>query len=402
MTTLTWVGGTATWDGLTTSVWSPAQVPTAADDVVFSSASTYTVTFGPSSSGNLLCKNFTVSAGSVTFIDSGVNPSVLNISGSLSLSSGTTTWTSSIGVVTFNASSAQTISTNGTSIGSTVQMNNASGSWQLLDALNCGGLSFLNGTIDGNNQTITVTNSFSVKSGTGNISIKNINSSVLGTLAGTSTLTQTGDNIFPVGCAFTAGALNLNGYTLTCGGLVGSTANSKSITFNGGTISTSGAFGTTAGVLTTVAGTGTGYVRFTGASAKAFYGANATYNCVVSNDGSGQLQISGSNTFSQLTNGVSPASFRFTSATTQTITNWNVSGTAGNLVTITSSTAGSAATLSKSSGTVSSDYLSLKDSTATGGASWYAGANSTNVSGNTGWIFTASPTVKRSFGWIIT
>jgi hypothetical protein len=83
----------------------------------------------------------------------------------------------------------------------------------------------------------------------------------------------------------------------------------------------------------------------------------------------------------------------FPISVTQTVTNWNVSGTAGNLVTITSGTAGTAATLSKASGTVSSNYLSLKDSTATGGATWYAGANSTNVSGNSGWIFSAPPVV---------
>lgn len=71
--------------------------------------------------------------------------------------------------------------------------------------------------------------------------------------------------------------------------------------------------------------------------------------------------------------------------------NFNVLGTAGNLVSITSNSAGSARNLSKSSGTVSADYLSLQDSNATGGAAWYAGANSTNVSGNTGWIFTAPP-----------
>jgi len=85
-----------------------------------------------------------------------------------------------------------------------------------------------------------------------------------------------------------------------------------------------------------------------------------------------------------------------TSTSTLTILNaFNVNGTPGNLITINSTVPGSAATLSKSSGSVSSDYLSIQDSTATGGASWYAGTHSVNVSNNTGWFFTA----PSSTGW---
>lgn len=81
-------------------------------------------------------------------------------------------------------------------------------------------------------------------------------------------------------------------------------------------------------------------------------------------------------------------SITFTSGAIYNITNWNVFGAAGSLVTITATTPGTFFTLSKSSGIVTSDYLSVKDSIATGGASFYAGSHSVNVSGNTGWIFT--------------
>ena len=81
---------------------------------------------------------------------------------------------------------------------------------------------------------------------------------------------------------------------------------------------------------------------------------------------------------------------QFVSGTTTTVTNFNVNGTAGKLMTISASTPGSPAILSKSSGSVSCDYVSVQDSSASGGATWYAGSNSTNVSGNSGWIFTAS------------
>ena len=199
----------------------------------------------------------------------------------------------------------------------------------------------------------------------------------------------------------TNGTLDLNGKTLTVGATYATAAGTKDITFNGGTLVcpavTVTAFNNAAPTgFTTTAGTGTGKISMTGATGKTFVGGGATYNCTLSNNGAGALTISGSNTFAAIANSVQPTAFTFTAATTQTVTDWNVSGTAGNLVTIISSTAGTAATLSKASGIVSSNYLSLKDSTATGGAAWYAGTTSTNVSGNLGWIFTAPPATSSN------
>jgi hypothetical protein len=194
----------------------------------------------------------------------------------------------------------------------------------------------------------------------------------------------------------TNGTLDLNGKTLTVGTTYATAAGTKDITFNGGTLVcpavTVTAFNNAAPTgFTTTAGTGTGKISMTGATGKTFVGGGATYNCTLSNNGAGALTVSGSNTFTTIANSVQPTAFTFTAGTTQTVTDWNVNGTAGNLVTIISSTAGVPALLSKASGTVSSNYLSLKDSTATGGAAWYAGTTSTNVSGNLGWIFTAPP-----------
>ena len=107
-------------------------------------------------------------------------------------------------------------------------------------------------------------------------------------------------------------------------------------------------------------------------------------NGTVALSGSSQT-ISGTSTFNDLTL-TAPQTVSFTSGTTQTISGtFTCTGSAGNIITIKSSSAGTAASLSKSSGTVSCDYLSLKDSSASGGAIWMAGANSTNVSGNSGW-----------------
>lgn len=191
----------------------------------------------------------------------------------------------------------------------------------------------------------------------------------------------------------TNGTINLNGLTLTVGTSYTTAAGQKNLTFNGGTLVCPAASATAFNnaqptLFTTTAGTGTGTINMTAATAKTFVGGGRTYNCTLNNGGAGALTITGSNTFTTLANSVQPTTFSFTAGTTTTLTNWSVSGTAGNLVTIQSATAATH-TLSKASGTVSADYLSITNSTATGGATWYAGANSTNGGGNSGWIFAA-------------
>jgi hypothetical protein len=159
---------------------------------------------------------------------------------------------------------------------------------------------------------------------------------------------------------------------------IGGTMNMGSSTFN----ASNGSWETDV-VATINAGTST--INISGG---AFVGGGKTYYNL--NIGS-SLDILGNNTFNTISNSVQPITVRFDGGSTQTVTNFNVSGTAGNLVTLNSTSPGTQFTLSKASGTVSLDYLSIQDSNATGGAAWYAGTNSTNVSNNTGWIFTAPP-----------
>jgi hypothetical protein len=137
---------------------------------------------------------------------------------------------------------------------------------------------------------------------------------------------------------------------------------------------------------------GTSTIRMGSASTKTFAGAGKTYYNLEQND-TGTLIITGSNSFNDIT--VTPSlgasTITLTSGTTQTVTNFTLSGTAGNLVTLNSSTPGSPATLSKSTGTVSVSYLNIVDSTATGGATWQAYTSNGNVDGggNSGWDFGA-------------
>lgn len=320
-----------------------------------------TVASGILTEAQAISFNFTTGAYALTFLGT-VNYAARNVNftgfagtwaartvastiyGNLTLSTGMT-FAASSGILTFGATSGtQVVTSNAITVDEPLTFNGVGGTVQLADALLMGTtriLTHTNGTIDLNGKTLTV---------------------------GTRYLTATG---------------------------------TKNITFNGGTlvcpVSNTTSFNNAAPTgFTTTAGTGTGKISMTGATAKTFVGGGSTFNCTLSNDGAGALTVSGSNTFTAIANGVQPTAFTFTAATTQTVTNWNVSGTAGNLVTIISSTAGVPALLSKASGTVSSNYLSLKDSTALGGAAWYAGTTSTNVSGNLGWIFTAPPATSSN------
>jgi hypothetical protein len=320
------------------------------------------------------------------------------IYGSLTLSSGMT-FTASSGVLTFGATSGtQIITTNGKTVDEPLTVNGVGGTWQLADALAMGAtrtLTLNNGTFDAANKTVSGMTAISSNLASGNITLKNLSTSVPYNIDGVGITVTLATNISVGVATLTSGTLNIAGYVLTAASFQ-TGIGTKNITFNGGTLTctnaTTTAFNNAQPTgFTTTAGTGTGKISMTAATAKTFVGGGSTYNCTLSNDGAGALTISGSNTFTTIANGVQPTAFTFTAATTQTVTDWNVSGTAGNLVTVISSTAGVPALLSKASGTVSSNYLSLKDSTATGGATWYAGANSTDVSGNSGWIFSNAP-----------
>ena len=190
------------------------------------------------------------------------------------------------------------------------------------------------------------------------------------------------------------GTFNANNFAVTLNGAAGgvrvdSGTAARTIAIGSGIWTISG---TSPWTLTTTGTTitGTGTLRFNSASSKTFAGGGGNYSGItVDNAGAGALVVTGSNAIGTLSNSVQPTTFSFTAGTTQTITNWSVSGTLGNLVTIQSATAASH-TLSKSTGTVSADYLTISRSTATSsGATWYAGANSTDGSNNSGWVFTA-------------
>lgn len=190
------------------------------------------------------------------------------------------------------------------------------------------------------------------------------------------------------------GSIDLNGKTLTTPVFyIYNTA--SNLTFNGGTFvaTSSGSYPwqNNLSTYTTTAGTGIGTISLSSSTAKGFFGGGIVYNCTLRQSGLGALTIYGSNTFFDITNTVQPTSVLFIAGTTNTFTNFSLSGTAGNLVTIGSTTAASH-TLSKASGTVSVSNCSISYSTATGGASWqaYTSNGNTNGGNNSGWNFASA------------
>jgi hypothetical protein len=190
----------------------------------------------------------------------------------------------------------------------------------------------------------------------------------------------------------TEGTFTTSGFNVTVGSFASSNSNARFFNLGASAITLTGS-GTafnlaTATNMTLNAGTST--ISLTSGSSKTFAGGGLTYYNL-NQGGLGILTISGSNTFNDIANSVKSNRITFTAGTTQTVSNFNFSGLAGQVCTIRSSVFSSQYTISKANGVVSVDYLDIQDSNVTGGAAWYAGANSTNNGNNTGWVFGALP-----------
>ena len=190
----------------------------------------------------------------------------------------------------------------------------------------------------------------------------------------------------------TQGTFTAANFNVTAGSFSSNNSNTRTLNMGSGTWTLLSAPPPGAWDTTTTTGLtfnpSTSTISVTSAATKAFNGGGLTYYNL-NQGGAGQTNISGSNAFNDITNTVQPATLRFTAGTTQTVSNFSLSGTAGNLITINSLTPGSQFTLSKASGTVNAQYLSIQDSVATGGAVWNALTSNGNVNAgnNTGWIF---------------
>ncbi|MEI6421915.1 MAG: hypothetical protein WCP55_06820, partial [Lentisphaerota bacterium] len=343
-TTYYWVGGAGTWNTTLTTNWATssggaggAGYPLPGDNVIIDTASGTGSISG--TSGNLWCNNLTVTASqAITITNVG---SIFYVYGSVSLPAGGSFTISSTAGITFAATTTgKTITTNGKSIGYAI-FNGVGGEWTLQDSFTTSGgdIALTNGSLNTNNQTVTIAGNFSYSaSGTATLTL------------GSSTVTLSGAWSF----ATTTG-LTFN-------------ANTSQITLTG-TVSgsTYGAFG----------GLTYNNVSFTGVSST-----NATYN------------ITGANTFNNLSfsapSGVGYISHTFSANQIINGTLTVGGATPTNRIWLKSVIVGTPYTLTAAA--VSLTNVDFTDITGAGTATW-SGTNLGNATGNSGITFPASKTV---------
>ena len=253
-------------------------------------------------------------------------------------------------------------------------------------------------------------------SGTGSLTFSGRGTKVLisagKTFTGTVVVLTPPGNELQLGDAFsssntltlTNGTFNANNYNVTCTSFTSNNSNTRALTMGSGTWTLTNTAAATIWNLATVTGltfnANTAPIVVSGASganAVTFAGGGLTYNDLsfTNTAATGTITFTGANTFGTLSSSRTGAySIVFPNVTT-TVNGWSISGSSGNLVTLSRTGASGTFTLSKSGGgIVSADYLSISNSAASPSSTWYAGANSTDGGGNTGWIFTAAPSLS--------
>lgn len=338
MATRTIANGGGNWSATTT--WVEGAVPTASDDVVATGTSGNLTINATAACRSIDLTNYTGTVTHSTAVTLTIGTSTANPSGvALKFVAGMTyTITDQTSTITFasTATTQQTVTTAGQAFGGTTIFNGSGASWLLSDNFNGHKIELDQGTLNDGGHTVTLG---------GNGLAAGVTSTSTLTLSGTWNLNGAG---FVWDCSFSGASVSASGVTIN---ITDTSASSKTFKPHGG--ETYGAIVITAG--------GTGAINL---------GNNVSYTIT-------QLTCQGGAKTLSMVNHVG----------TLTVTTWQVSGTAGNPVKISSDSAGTAWTLSVASGVVFSDYVTLKDSKGTGGATFLAGPNSSNISGNTGWTF---------------
>lgn len=199
------------------------------------------------------------------------------------------------------------------------------------------------------------------------------------------------------------GTFNANNYNVTTPSLQSLFSGTRAVNMGSGTWTLTGAadvwqLNNIAG-LTINASTSTIVCTNTTTTDRRFNGAGFTYNNITigGTTGTSIFNFLGGGIYNTLSSTKTVAhTIRFQLSTTNTFTNFNINGTAGNVVTLASCTSTGGAsdgqhTLAKAGGgTVTVNYFSIQDSTATPDLTWLA-INSTDVVDNSGWYFGAFP-----------
>lgn len=128
---------------------------------------------------------------------------------------------------------------------------------------------------------------------------------------------------------------------------------------------------------------------------KVFAGGNLTYgNYNIGGNGVSTTSFTGNNTFAGAITSTKPVAHTvsFTAGTTTTVGGFGISGSAGNVVTITSVSAAPHNLVFTGAGTVNTSWANISYSNASPANKWYSllTNNNTDSGNNAGWIFTAA------------
>jgi hypothetical protein len=342
--TLYWVGGTGNWSD--TARWSTssgggsgAAVPTSLDNVIFDSASNataYTATVNATSR----CNQLTIAgptSGNVTLAGS----STLICHGNITLPATGLTRTYTGDIVLSGSVTGDTLTTNGVTLASAIEVNGVGCEWTLGSALNNG------------SSNVTVTN----------------------------------------------GNLLLSTYNLTASGLVSNSTNSRTINFGSSTVALSGAFsfGTSATArasLTFTAGTSQTNLS---SSSFTFDGNNQTfYNLSLTATSAGTITLNGANSFNNLSvTGITAAGLKVISLSANQTVTGTLTLSAGTNATmrhfVQSDTIGTTRTLTCAA--FSATDVDFRDITIAGAAAPASGTRLGDCKGNSGITFPAAKTV---------
>jgi hypothetical protein len=242
-----WVGGTANWDGTAGTKWAASSggaggetVPTSADDVYFDGASgAVTVTVSAASPCRAL--NFTGFTG--TF--AGTSP--VNTFGNVVVATGMT-WTHT-GTLQFTGGVTQTLTSNGKTLSSLVQITTSGTTLSLSDALTVTtALTLTQGTFTTNNFNVTATalvsnnsNTRTINLGSSTVTLSASGASVIGFAtstnltfnAGTSQLTLTSSTTPQISVGTTTGSgVTFYNVSFTGANATSYSLNGQSCTFN--------------------------------------------------------------------------------------------------------------------------------------------------------------------------
>ncbi len=413
-------GGTGTWDTTSTTNWSTtsggaggASAPTSADDAVFDASSgTGVVTLGANvTARTLVMTNY--GAGTLAF---GTNSISLAATGIVVYNGGTgysVTGTPVINLTYAGAGADRAIIAGAVTEANSISFNITGGT----DGLNVGGsvrsvdFTGFAGTLRNDPRTLygslTLSSGMSLDAGG--------NTMTMAGTSGTKTITFAGKTLDTpltfngagstwrlqdtaiVGTTrntqLTAGTLDINGQSFTTGTMGSANSNVRGLLFGtNGTINImgSGASACNFATVTNFTVTGTGTINLASASAKTFAGGGAkVWPFSLNQGGAGTLTITGQGTFADISNTVNGTTVILPASATTNVVALSLHGVSGSLTTLQSSSSGTPATLRKTSGSITTSYLSIKDITATGGAVFRAPINLGNVDagGNSGWNF---------------